>query len=511
VLLLASTSVGASSTRPLSLKEAVRTAVRKHPDIAEIAADRAAADIEVSRRTAQFSPVFALSPMLRDEHLFTEYAEQSPVGLFERTTLGAQASLSGRSPFGGAYALLFQDRRIADTSDVDFVRLNPRYESRLGVRWAQPLWRGAGYLGGLVELDQARLAFRVADAEIRSRLQTVIADVVRRYWELALRIEAVKILETNVGMAEKLRKAVEGRIKHGAGSPVDLAQADATLAARRKDVQIAKLQVIDAERALLAASYLLSAEDVRWDEQIVPTDEAKDEPVEMNLDAHVKVAMGHRPEVQRADESLRLARLNLDVARSQSGPRVDLVAEAGVSGMAGTSVVRSTTLSILPPGALVRGDNGTALGNMISGVAPYYQLGLELELPIDNADRRGAAQQAEYAVKKAEAERSRAQVALDVRAALQRIAAASERVRLALETEKFANENVDAERRKFEVGASTPFDVLRTQDELSRARAEVFASRIERTVAISVLDVARGTLVERYGVTFEEVADAPSH
>jgi outer membrane protein TolC len=67
-----------------------------------------------------------------------------------------------------------------------------------------------------------------------------------------------------------------------------------------------------------------------------------------------------------------------------------------------------------------------------------------------------------------------------------------------------SEKNIEAERRRFESGKSTNFDVLQRQDEQKQARlrlARAASDYLRATIQIYALS---GELLDRYGVTLGE-------
>ncbi|MEP6962619.1 MAG: TolC family protein, partial [Acidobacteriota bacterium] len=66
---------------------------------------------------------------------------------------------------------------------------------------------------------------------------------------------------------------------------------------------------------------------------------------------------------------------------------------------------------------------------------------------------------------------------------------------------------LDAEQKKFALGASTLFVVIQQQNTLTSNRQNLVAAQVAYANAKLALDVATGNLMEKYNIMFEEAKD----
>ena len=69
--------------------------------------------------------------------------------------------------------------------------------------------------------------------------------------------------------------------------------------------------------------------------------------------------------------------------------------------------------------------------------------------------------------------------------------------------QEFAEEALNAEQKKLEKGVSTPSEVLRRQDDVTRSRSEELKSLLDYNKALIDLDLNDGTILERNKVQLE--------
>ena len=83
---------------------------------------------------------------------------------------------------------------------------------------------------------------------------------------------------------------------------------------------------------------------------------------------------------------------------------------------------------------------------------------------------------------------------------MQRARAALASIALGNQAIDLAEQNVAAEQKRFELGKSTNFEVLRRQDELEQARLRHASAVADYLAARADLDGLGGAILARYGI-----------
>ena len=488
------TKSGAEIT--ISVAEAVRSALEYHPDVVKPNIEVEIAEIEISRQRGLFQPSFTATGLYRREGVYVDDPAATVDGVNKRETGSVESAVGGRAPWGGQYSFGFRGARIANEPGSS--RLSPQYQTQLSGRYTQPLLRDFGMTANWGLVDRAELQRELARAQLREEREKLALEVVAGYWTLVVRREELRIREGSVSEAVNLRELVERRIRGGQAPKSDLVQSDVTVAERQQQVGAARLEVVAAERDLLAATYLNRSGKFGWASVLVPAETPSKQPVTPQFEQELEVALRNRPEVRRLERAVEVARLNYAIAENARRIKLDVYAEAGLLGAAGRSTLPAGDPMAAPP--LLHGGFDKSINNSVSAKAPFIEVGVQIEIPIGNSDRAGAAEQAKLRINSVLAEDVRTAVALDVRAAMQSLAISHTRMLGAANAEKLAVLNVDAQKKRYEGGAATLFDVIRAQDELARAKGEVVLAAAEQEVALVRVVAARGTLLEHFGI-----------
>jgi outer membrane protein TolC len=136
---------------------------------------------------------------------------------------------------------------------------------------------------------------------------------------------------------------------------------------------------------------------------------------------------------------------------------------------------------------------------------PTYGFSVQLRLPIRNRTAEAALGDALVGQRRSlfQLQRAEQQVRLDVRNAIHQFEQAKLGMAASRIARDLAQKNLEAEQRKYELGAQTIFFVLDAQTQLAQAEQNLLQSQVSYQRALTALDRATGTLLERNNVRIE--------
>jgi outer membrane protein len=160
---------------------------------------------------------------------------------------------------------------------------------------------------------------------------------------------------------------------------------------------------------------------------------------------------------------------------------------------------RSSIVSMVPGGI------GDSLSQVFQFNFPVYSFGLQLRLPI--RDRATTAELANAVVnKRIEALRARQieqQIRLEVLNAVTQVESARAAVKLAQVALDFSQKNREAEQKRYDLGVTTLFFLLESQQQETRAQAALVTESVNYRRALLGLLRASGQLLEERGVQIQ--------
>jgi outer membrane protein TolC len=131
-----------------------------------------------------------------------------------------------------------------------------------------------------------------------------------------------------------------------------------------------------------------------------------------------------------------------------------------------------------------------------------------LSIPLGNNTARHQHQQAKLELRRAETSLRRLEQSIvsEIRRSARNLRSAIEGIEAAERARIAAAEQLRAERTRLEYGESTPFDVLLREEDLVTAEAQKILAEQAYHNAVTALDRAQGTILDRHQIVVEEAA-----
>ncbi len=409
-------------------------------------------------------------------------------------------SLSRLTPFGGTGTLSFNNSRqeFSDRART----INPLFAIGLDFEFVQPLLRNFGRTVTEQNLLIARNDSGISRETFQIQVETVISQVIDSYWGLVEAREQLKVAEESLTLAKELDGMNRIQVEVGTLAPLELVQSEAGVASREEDIIRRRADVED--RADTLRQLLNLNRGLMWDLEIFPvTDpEIAHEPIDVR--SAVDTALANRPDVKQQMLSNDSLGIRAQVARNQLKPRLDVSATYGFNGLDGDLFDRETGGLVEPGGYSDTFDQIT--GNDFPG----WAVGLTFAYPLQNTVAKAQLAQAELAADQGSAQMQQLelQVLTEVRRAARGVETAAKQIDSARVSSKLERRNLDAERKRYENGLSTSFQILQIQEDLSEARSREVSAVISYRRALSSYHQAIGKMLEEYGVELAEPSEA---
>ena len=476
----------------LSLDEALELALRNNLDLTVAERQTEIARLDALGSWGAFDPVLSASGALVEREREGS-SSLSGANVLEEDNQEFTASLDWPIPTGADLSLSYS--RSNDRTNNTFATFDVSTTDIVTAMVTQPLLRGAWSRFATTNQRQAEVELqrqRAAEDQVR---QGLLLNVYNAYWDLVSAREQleVRIVTYELGV-EQLRQD-ERRLEVGAGTEVDVLQSETNVAQSWEQLLQAGNTVLAAEdtlRTLLFVDSLAAGEsggvETSWEWPLVPTtefppiegadvptlDAQGDDPVLWRSSA--ATALNHRPEIAQARFDVDVAEVQLERARSDRRPQLDLVVTA-------TSVGFDA-------------DPSDALSEATGFDFPEYRGSLVFSLPLRNRTARFAERSARAAVRNAELqyEIRELDILTEVRAAVRDLRYSAIAALAAETSRELAERQLAAEQARQRNGLSTTFQVLEFQQTLAEARSDERAARAAYAKAQAALEHAEGVL-----------------
>ena len=484
----------------LSLEEAVALAVANNQDL------------DVSVNTAESSRYVLFSNM----GIFDPLAEASIVRSHTETPatsdlVGAvvstrdSTSFSSRvtqlAPTGGTFSLGFGVDRESQNSSFFFV--NPSYTSGLTFSFNQPLLRDFGRATTTWLIRSARNSRDATYQNFVRSVQGTVNAVEQAYWDLVYALQNLEVKKESRSLSAELNRITRIKIDVGSLAPIDIVQTEVGIATAEQEIIIAEGLIGDAQDRL---KRLLNFDPSRWNAAIIPTDALRAEQPGVAVDEGLKRALVERPEILATQYAVDNERIRYEYWRNQTRPGLDLVGSYGFAGLGGTTTLRDDQGNVI---SRTRGGVDDSLQQLIDRDFKNWSIGLNFSYPILNRRAKGQRGAALYSweAQKANLGAVEQNVMIEVRAAARAIETAQRSTVAAQKARELAERNLDAERKKFENGMTTSFQVLQITNDLSAARTIELQSLAVYRKALSSYHYAVADILEWKGIRIEDLPE----
>jgi outer membrane protein TolC len=392
--------------------------------------------------------------------------------------------------FGTSYAVSWN---AAHTDSNSFLNsYNPLVQSGFSLTLSQPLFRDLRIDSVRQQLATSRIDRDIADTRLRETIVRTTADVKRTYWNLVSAIANVDAHRSVLDLAEELARVNAAKVDIGQSPPLDFVAAQAEVAADREQLIVAETAVKQIEDELRRLIFDGSDRTV-WNVKIEVGDPPPHGIGLPDLDAAISAALRDRADLSRARKDIENARTVVKYMANQRLPDVRLNAGYVANGLGGTQVLRTGDFpgTIVGPGTTT--DFGSVLNQLFTNKFPTWTLGVSVSRPLghttEDANHARAVleeRQSEERLKSAEA-----RAIQQVRDAWWKIEMNAKRVETARAARELAEQRLEAERKRFDVGMSTSFLVIQAQRDLAQGRTNEVAAILAYDLALVDFDAVQ--------------------
>jgi outer membrane protein len=439
---------------------------------------------------------------------------------------------------GTTLNVAWNNTRQSSSSSFNF--FNPDVSSSLSISISQQLLNGFGRYANRRNIMIAKNNRKIADLVFAQQAITTVTSTVTAYWELVYATEAVRVQEQAVTVSTKLYNDNRKQLEIGTLAPLDVTRAEAQLATDRQNLILAQTTKLNDEQILKnalskdpLAGNLVNVEIVPLDQPNPP--EAIEAPT---FEEALKEAFAKRPDLQ--EQAINVTNAGIDAKATANAllPVATLTATYSSSGLAGNSVIPGASTTIA--GTNIVGVNGLpitvldatgtpveifeptvttasagvnhqgfgdAQSQIFHNTFPSYTAGINLQLPLRNRQAQATNQRAILQLRQIEAQLQQLKNAalLDVRTAYITLQQDRAQVQAASKARELQQQTFDAEQKRYQLGASTVYNVILTQRDLISAQGAELRALANLVEAKANYERAVGRTLEVNRVT---IADA---
>ena len=412
---------------------------------------------------------------------------------------------------GTSFSAAFNNTRGSSSSTATF--FDPFVQSNFIFTASQQLLNGFGLLANEHFIRIAKVNKSIADQTLVQQVITSITAVGNAYWELVFARGNVDVAREEIALAEKTYSDNKKQVDVGTLAPLEIVQAEAQLATAQQALIVAQTTVLQDQLTLLNLIAKDPNSPILRTVEIIPTDTADVAPPEVEnipLEDLIKEAVMKRPDVLQAGLVIKGDDINVRATKNALLPILTLSGEYATEGLAGNTRLQTTcTPSPCTPPPQTFTGLATSLNQQFTGVYPEYNAQISLTIPIRN---RAAQANNVIAILSERSDQANYQqivnnAAIDVHNAQITLEQARITLAAAIKTRDLDQQTLDAEQKKYQVGASTLFNIVSDQNTLAAAESAEVRARVNLVEGKVNFDRAMARTLEVYNIT---IADAKS-
>jgi outer membrane protein TolC len=483
----------------LTLEDSIVRALKNNLNIAAEVINPGLASAQVSLAKQMYTPTIQLDwGKDRYEQLSTWSLQQA--GTYINRGTSASTSIVQKIPFGGTVqASLSYDK---SESNQLFQNYNPSYTSRLNFALTQPLLKNFGWSVSRREILVAQQSFEASRSQFKDVLIETVYNVEAAYWNLVYAIENLKTQRLSLESGRDLLSKTRREVQVGTKAPIEVLNAEATVALREANILQAEAQVKRSQDQLRTLLNLDSDKETRG-QALLPADKPEFKPFMITLEEALAQAMARRPDLETAKSTIATKAVNFRFAKNQRLPQLDLQLVKASPGTSGRQYLYDPDNPFGDPIGTIEGSASRAFKDSFKFLYNNWTAGLTLTIPVGDIVGK-----ANYAYAKLDLDQAQArlktqeqQIFLEVSDAVRTLETAAKSVDAYRIARELSEKQLEAEMKKLNVGMSTNYFVLEYQDRLATARSSELRALVDYNIALADIAKVTGTTLETRNIT----------
>jgi outer membrane protein TolC len=419
---------------------------------------------------------------------------------------------------GTNLGVTFNNSRVS--SNNPYVAYSPDISTSFRATATQHLLQGFGWGINGRFIVQAKNDRRITDSAFRQQLLYTINQVENIYWGLVSAYEDEQAKERALAQSTQLTQDNRRQLQIGTLAPLDVVNSDSAVATD-KQALVASQSNLEYQQLIMKQAIARNLEDPALvNAPVVPTDRVALDRLpeeDMSQDALVQAAYVNNPQIEQATLSMKNNEITIKAEKNGLLPVVDAYAFYGASSLAGAQNPAqncggfgAATFTPCTPanGGVNPVAYGTAVGNLFNSTAPDKGVGVNVTIPLRNrvAQADQARSQMEYRQAQMRLQQLYTQIRIQVINAQYALTNDRAQVTAAQAGQEYAAQSLDAEQKKYKLGASTSALVLQQQRNMANAVNTLIAATAAYAKDRAALRQITSSTLDAYGISITDAA-----
>ncbi len=465
-LLLLSSQLQAQALE-LTLAETIALALKQNHTVENTYLNRILDKFDLRIAEDEFAPKYRLGGNLNYDSRY-----DNGHGRDNTHRYAANAGISLALPAGGQLALTAaHDASLSDSAN---------YSDTLSLSFSQPLLKGAGHTVGTASLVLARRAEQSHLLNLKDTISNLVSEVIKQYRSYMTAERELEISRLSLARSKEQLAMNKELIATGRMAAVELVQSQTDVANQELSLRATE-NSIDAARINLLRLLRLPPQT-----QIIPTEVLAVAQYNQAVEALENAAFQHRSDYQQAKLALENAKLSLKLAKNEQLWDVSLETSYGIG--------RSN-------------NNAQPLHGLRSAEKGDFQIGLQLNIPLWDLERKRSLLSAKIALKQTQTALKQLEegIVLELLNAHRDLQIRWQQLGLNKHSLALSRKQLSLEQDKLKMGRSSSFQVVSFQNSLVEAENSYLDAQIDYLNALTDLDQLLGTTLQHWGISLETV------
>ncbi len=412
----------------------------------------------------------------------------------------------------------FNNANVSSSTPSAFSALQSTLNTSLRATVTQHLLQGFGPKINRRFIIEAENDRRITDSSFRQQVLYTITQVESIYWSLVSAYEDEQAKERALSQSTQLTSDNRKQLQIGTLAPLDVINSDSAVATD-KQALITSQSNLEYQQLLMKQAIARNLNDPQLAQApVVPTDRVGLDRLpeeDMKVEDLVKEAYTLNPQVEQAVLAMKNNEITIRGEKNGLLPQIDAFGFYGTSALAGspnpgynsTATGTGTTTGASGISTVPIGYAG-ALSNLFSGVNPDYGVGVNINIPIRNriAQADQARSQMEYRQTQMRLQQLYTQLRIQVINAQYAITNDRANVQAAQTARDFQAQSLDAEQKKYKLGASTTANVLQQERNLAIGENNLISATAAYAKDRSAFNQILSNTLDRYGISLTDAA-----
>ena len=406
------------------------------------------------------------------------------------------------------------------TTSSLFTKLSPLVNSNFRFTLSQPILQGFGFTPNTRFIRIAKNNREISDVAFRLQVITTVDQIENIYWDLVSAYENVRVQQDSLALAQKTLGDNKKQVEIGTLAPIEIVRAQSVVATDQQALIVAQTNLQLQQLLMKNALSRTLVDPAMAEAEVIPTSTTQvpaNEPVVPVQDL-INDALSHRAELAESRIDLANRDITNKSAKNALLPSLSLFAYYGGSGLGGSQNAANICpanpnqqfVGCTPSGSLASSTSyGGTVGQLFDSTAPDKGAGLQLTIPLRNraAQATQIRSQLEFRQAQMRLQQLENQVRIEVRNAAFSVQQNRASVEAAQAAVELAKQSLDAEQKKYALGASTTTLVLQNQRDMTQAQSNLVSAKAAYEKSRVELDRSIGLTLTHNGILLSDAVN----